>query len=77
MLGTVVKLGQLVGSVVVEPEPIPDAWAGSLEPISCIGMPYPALMEGRILILSQLDLPWFADSHGGPAPFNEEGTDGG
>lgn len=74
---TLVKLGLFVGSVVVEPGPIPDARAGSLEAISCIGMPCPALVEGRFLILSQLGLPWYADSHGGPAPFNEGGTDGG
>ena len=30
-----------------------------------------------MLVLSQLDMPCYVDSHGGPAPFNGGDTDGG
>lgn len=48
---------------------VPGALAGSWKLIPPGGVPCPALIQGEVLVLWQLDMSCFADGHGRPMPF--------
>lgn len=65
----VVQHGLFVGLPAVRSEPVPDTSTGFWEPTSHAGLSHPALMQGRSLVLAQLGVPCFVETHGRPAPF--------
>ena len=56
----------------VEAGPISKAFAGFQEPLPHTWLPSASIVQGRSLVLPQLDLPCFVDTHGRLALFRRE-----